>query len=66
MPYRTETKIGCPYCGERISVVIDADDLEQEYIEDCQVCCRPITLVVSAIGDDGTASVMAYSENDTF
>ena len=34
--------IHCPYCGERIEVLIDASELPQSYIEDCQVCCRPI------------------------
>lgn len=32
----------CPSCGESILLAIDpsAGD-EQEYIEDCPVCCRP-------------------------
>ena len=37
-----EEHIYCPYCGERLSVLIDSQDAAQEYIEDCQVCCRPI------------------------
>lgn len=35
-------KANCPYCGERIEVVIDCSINEQNYIEDCFVCCRPI------------------------
>ena len=34
----------CPYCGEMISMVIDQFNGAQEYIEDCEVCCRPIQL----------------------
>ncbi len=34
--------VHCPYCGEPIELVIDSSAGEQVYIEDCQVCCRPI------------------------
>ena len=37
----------CPYCGELIEVVIDMSVEQQDYIEDCSVCCRPITVNVS-------------------
>ena len=44
--------IQCPYCGEPIEVVVDCSVGDQEYVEDCSVCCRPITLsVVSADGE---------------
>lgn len=36
-------------------------DGEQEYVEDCQVCCRPIVLSVT-VDVDGDAIVMARSE----
>lgn len=42
MSFLDEQEIGCPYCGERITVLIDPTDSDQQYIEDCQVCCRPI------------------------
>ncbi len=32
----------CPYCWEEISVLLDPSVREQTYIEDCEVCCRPI------------------------
>ncbi len=32
----------CPYCGEPITLVVDLSVPEQDYIEDCFVCCRPI------------------------
>lgn len=37
--------IHCPYCGESIEVIVDDSAGDQRYIEDCQVCCRPITVV---------------------
>lgn len=39
--------ITCPHCWERIEVVVDLSIAEQSYIEDCSVCCRPITLLVT-------------------
>jgi hypothetical protein len=38
--------IQCPYCGERIEILVDASAGDQRYIEDCQVCCRPISIEV--------------------
>jgi len=38
-------KTHCPHCGEVIELVIDGY-ADQEYIEDCQVCCRPMMVSV--------------------
>ncbi|PCJ14529.1 MAG: hypothetical protein COB04_15025 [Gammaproteobacteria bacterium] len=56
-------KIACPYCGENISVLIDCSVPDQEYIEDCQVCCRPIDFNVS-VDEDGVPNVFVCGEND--
>jgi transcription elongation factor Elf1 len=32
----------CPYCWQEISFVLDASELHQRYVEDCEVCCKPI------------------------
>ena len=37
-------KISCPYCGECIEILIDNSTNEQDYYEDCSVCCRPIRM----------------------
>jgi hypothetical protein len=34
--------VECPYCGERFETTADTSGGEQDYIEDCPVCCRPI------------------------
>ena len=44
--------IRCPYCGEGIDVLIDCTVNNQNYIEDCQVCCKPITLKVELDEED--------------
>ena len=61
----SEHEVTCPYCGESIAVLIDVEELDQAYIEDCQVCCRPITLFPT--GDtNGEVSVAVYAENETW
>ena len=42
----------CPYCGESISLLIDSSLENQEYVEDCQVCCSPIFIRVELDYDD--------------
>jgi hypothetical protein len=54
--------LSCPYCGETIEILIDLSLSEQEYIEDCSVCCRPILLDVSVTDDEPL--VTARSENE--
>ncbi len=63
MPAIVEKSVSCPYCGESINVLIDDSLSEQSYVEDCQVCCRPIVLDVS-VDVDGDIAVQARSENE--
>lgn len=44
-------QIQCPYCGEMIDILVDGSLEIQNYIEDCQVCCRPMELSVTLSGD---------------
>ncbi len=39
----------CPYCAEPVQLLIDPSGGMQRYIEDCQVCCRPMTVVVESV-----------------
>lgn len=59
----TPRAIPCPYCGERIEIVLDASAGDQHYIEDCQVCCRPISVAVW-IGADQDVHVSVTAEDD--
>ena len=42
-----DTMVNCPSCGEAVALAVDtsAGD-EQEYVEDCAVCCRPMDVFV--------------------
>ncbi len=54
----------CPYCGEPISLLIDCSIPEQHYVEDCQVCCSPILVGVTAGADCQIESVSVRQENE--
>jgi hypothetical protein len=58
-----EQSIACPYCGEQQTVLIDCSEEEQQYIEDCQVCCKPIVFKIQ-IAMNGDVLVSVHSEND--
>ncbi|MEB3223310.1 MAG: CPXCG motif-containing cysteine-rich protein [Candidatus Sericytochromatia bacterium] len=50
----------CPYCGEESVTGVDVSaGLVQRYIEDCQVCCRPMTLFITFDEDDYTVTIAA-------
>jgi len=56
-------EISCPYCGETIEILIDPSVESQSYIEDCQVCCRPMSMTVT-MDEEGMAQVDARAEDD--
>jgi transcription elongation factor Elf1 len=37
----------CPYCWQEISIVLDLSEPHQTYVEDCEVCCKPIEVKYS-------------------
>jgi hypothetical protein len=36
----------CPYCGGRYDSRIDLTAGTQAHVEDCQLCCKPIDVVI--------------------
>ena len=58
-----EVAVQCPYCWEKISLLVDASIEMQEYVEDCEVCCRPIDFFVE-VDEQGLASVDARLQHE--
>ena len=56
-------RISCPYCGEKVELVIDCSVTSQVYIEDCEVCCKPINISAN-IDEYGIISVIPRHENE--
>ena len=59
----TPFKADCPYCGERITLLIDTYSGPEQYIEDCQVCCRPINFSV-IVNFEGNITLNVTDENE--
>ena len=41
-----EIQFFCPFCGESNTTDADPANVGHEYVEDCQVCCRPILVTL--------------------
>jgi len=57
-----EAEITCPFCWESLTILLDLSLPEQDYIEDCQVCCQPINITYTS--NDG-ALVSLNARQDT-
>ena len=54
----------CDACGEEVEIPVDLSAGEsQEYVEDCPVCCRPITMQLN-VGDDGESTALGATRDD--
>lgn len=57
-----ESRFFCPYCGEENITDIDISaGKAQEFIQDCEVCCRPVEIKLT-IDRDG--NVFVETKND--
>jgi len=43
--------ITCPHCGEDFQMPADPDEGSAEFVIDCEICCRPMTVTISVRGD---------------
>lgn len=56
--------VTCPYCGENVELAIDpGGGAVQRYIEDCEVCCRPMELTVTW-DEEGSAHAQAATDEE--
>jgi hypothetical protein len=51
--------VQCPYCGEPFDTLVDLSAGSASYIEDCQICCRPIELGIEVAVSGRLKSVTA-------
>ena len=58
-----EVELHCPYCAESITMLIDGSVQQQRYIEDCEVCCRPIVLSY-VVDEDENVQLIAQREDE--
>ncbi len=59
-----QKRVRCPYCGESFETNVDCSAGGQEYIEDCQVCCRPIVFRSEVDADGDLINLLVMREDD--
>jgi transcription elongation factor Elf1 len=43
----------CPHCGEELTVQLDlSGGRKQSFVQDCEVCCKPIQIEVQFEGEE--------------
>lgn len=57
-----QVSVQCPYCGQQIELEIDCSVGDQQYTEDCPVCCKPVTITVK-LAEKGVPAVEARPED---
>ena len=61
---QTTAEYYCAFCGEPNTTFVDiSSGMQQSYIEDCQVCCRPNILYVRF--DENTLEVEISSDYES-
>lgn len=63
MLFQRETTIYCPYCGEKLDILVDELSGTQSYYEDCSVCCMPILFILTE-DEDGKIQVDVKRDDD--
>ena len=60
----TSAEFSCPYCMVKNDIQIDEEnDLNQQQIVDCQICCSPIEITVTADIHDNF-NIIATTDNE--
>ncbi|MHB8454088.1 MAG: CPXCG motif-containing cysteine-rich protein [Acidiferrobacterales bacterium] len=59
-----QKRVRCPYCGESFETSVDCSAGGQEYIEDCQICCRPIVFRSEVDADGDLINLLVMREDD--
>ncbi len=57
-------QISCPYCGSLFDTQIDCSAGDQNYTEDCHVCCQPIMFYIEIGPRFQLINLTVQREND--
>jgi hypothetical protein len=53
----------CPWCGEPSFLSLEPGDAEEEFVQDCPVCCRPWQVRIHR-GPEGELQVSVLPEGE--
>ena len=51
-------QVDCPFCGEAFEIHATSEEKGQSLYQDCDVCCRPISMLISV--EDGELTIEAH------
>ena len=54
----------CPYCGQFNECEIDAAEIGQVLIQDCQICCQPIEIEAQYDPNSATFFIQIHTDRD--
>ena len=55
----------CPYCWQKISMLIEPSEGTTMYIEDCEICCNPLNIKY-IFSNSELLKFNAYSSDENF
>lgn len=58
----TSKAIACPHCGHHFTINIDSSGGDQDYYDDCRVCCNPIHMRLHV--DEAQRRIALYVDSD--
>jgi hypothetical protein len=56
-------QLQCPWCGETFGSAVDLTTGDRTWIEDCQVCCRPIRVALD-LDEQGAIAELTTHRDD--
>ena len=59
-----ERSVGCPYCGEEFVALIDLSSGSNSYIEDYEICCRPIKFQLECAETGEISNITLWRDDD--
>ncbi len=58
----TTVSVLCPYCGQSVELLVEGTLPNQQYVEDCQVCCQPMLVKIDTTADEPVVNVSRENE----
>ena len=58
-----DIEVTCPVCGEPSTISVTAEEEDEEFVQDCPVCCRPWQVRVK-VRRDGSVEVSVSAEGE--
>lgn len=59
-----EHAVDCPCCGGHFTALVDPTEAGSEYIQDCEICCRPLRFVLASAPESGAIVLTVAREDD--